>query len=130
MTVTSTVHDDNEALVHRYYELFNAHRWEDMAAMYAPTAQFKDPSLGPGIVPQSRAEIAAKYAGLAEVFPDLRDTIVAIYPSGPKHIIVEFVSTGTGPDGEAFELPICTIFTIENGLITGDFTYYDNFDEG
>ena len=59
----------------------------------------------------------------------LRNEIVQIYPSGEKHIIVEFVSTGTALDNSKFELPICTIFTIENGLITKDFTYFDNFDE-
>ena len=44
-------------------------------------------------------------------------------------MIVEFISTGTAEDGSQFELPICTIFTIENGKITKDFTYYDNFNE-
>lgn len=44
-----------------------------------------------------------------------------------KHITVESISTGTAADGSKFELPICTIFTIENGKITKDFTYYDNF---
>jgi hypothetical protein len=129
MTIDSSTEAGLEALVERYYAHFNAHRWEEMAAMYAPTAQFKDPSLGPGIVPQTRAQIIEKYAGMAEMFPDIKDTVVAIYPSGAKHIIVEFVSTGTGPDGMSFELPICTIFTVENGLITHDYTYYDNFED-
>jgi len=126
---TQNAAQQNEALVRKYYELFNAHRWEEMAAMYAPTSQFKDPSLGPGIVPQTREQIAKKYSELASMFPDIKDTVVATYPSGTKHIIVEFVSTGTAPDGSKFELPICTIFTVENGLITQDFTYYDNFGE-
>ncbi len=46
-----------------------------------------------------------------------------------KHITVESISTGTAADGSKFELPICTIFTIENGKITKDFTYYDNLGE-
>ena len=119
----------NEAIVRKYYELFNAHRWEDMAALYAETAQFKDPSLGPGVVSQTRRQIAKKYRDLAGAFPDIKDTVVAMYPSGSKHIVVEFVSSGTAPDGSKFELPITTIFTVENGLITHDFTYYDNFGE-
>lgn len=119
----------NEALVRKYYELFNAHRWDEMAALYAPTALFKDPSLGPDIVPQTREQIARKYRELAGTFPDIKDTIVATYPSGDRHVIVEFVSSGTAPDGSRFELPIATIFTVENGLITRDFTYYDNFGE-
>ena len=72
-------------------------------------------------------QIVKKYTELAELFPDVKDKIVQIYPSGDKHIIVEFISSGTAPDGLKFELPICTIFTIEKGFITKDFTYYDNF---
>jgi ketosteroid isomerase-like protein len=100
-----------------------------MANMYTETADFKDPTLGPGIVKQTRQQIIDKYSGLNEVFPDIHDQIIQVYPSGDKHIIVEFVSTGTAPDNSKFELPICTIFTIENGLIIKDFTYFDNFDE-
>ncbi len=61
-----------------------------------------------------------------QLFPDIRDEIIAIYPSGDKNVIVEFISTGTGPDGSMFALPVCTIFTIENGMITKDYIYYDN----
>jgi len=117
----------NEALVHQYFEHFNNHDWAAMAAMYAETSDFKDPSLGQGIVKQSQQQIIAKYAELQSTFPDVRDSILNVYSAGDKHIVVEFVSTGTAPDSSTFELPICTIFTIENGVITKDFTYYDNF---
>ncbi|MFH7002245.1 nuclear transport factor 2 family protein [Flavobacterium bizetiae] len=120
----------NEKLVKQYFEYFNKHDWKKMSEMYIETADFKDPSLGPGIVKQSRQEIEKKYAELNQIFPDLHDKVVQIYPSGEKHIIVEFISTGTAPDNSKFELPICTIFTFENGLITKDFTYFDNFEEG
>jgi ketosteroid isomerase-like protein len=120
---------NNQALVAQYYKHFNAHNWEQMAAMYAESAEMKDPSLGPDMVRQSRAEIAQKYGELAQMFPDVRDSVVAVYPSGDKHIIVEFISMGTAPDQSTFRLPICTVFTIEDGLITQDFTYYDNFGE-
>ncbi|MFH6963126.1 nuclear transport factor 2 family protein [Flavobacterium plurextorum] len=119
----------NEKVVKQYFEYFNSHNWKKMAEMYTETADFKDPSLGQGIVKQTRKQIEEKYAGLNEVFPDLKDSIVQIYPSGEKHIIVEFISSGTAPDDSKFELPICTIFTIENGMITKDFTYFDNFEE-
>jgi ketosteroid isomerase-like protein len=119
----------NEKLVQQYFEYFNKHNFEKMAAMYAATADFKDPSLGPGIVKQTRMQTTEKYTQLAKVFPDLHDQIIQIYPSGNNHVIVEFVSTGTGPGNEKFELPICSILTIEDGLITKDFTYYDNFNE-
>ena len=119
----------NEALIKQYFNHFNKHDWQKLANMYAETADFKDPTLGKGIVPQTRAQTIQKYSELNKVFPDLKDSIVTMYASGDKHIVVEFVSSGTAPDNSKFELPICTIFTIDGGLITKDFTYFDNFEE-
>jgi len=120
---------DNEKLVKQYFEHFNNHDWTRLAKMYAETSEFKDPSLGQGVIKQTRQEIFGKYSELNKIFKDLHDHIIQIYPSGEKHIIVEFVSTGTAPDSSKFELPICTIFTIEGGIITKDFSYFDNFKE-
>lgn len=118
----------NENVVKQYFEYFNKHDWKKMSEMYIETADFKDPSFGKGIVKQTRKQTEDKYAELNKFFPDLHDKIIRIYPSGENHIIVEFVSTGTAPDNSKLELPICTVFTIENGLITKDFTYFDNFE--
>jgi hypothetical protein len=117
----------NEKLVKQYYQHFNSHDWVKMANMYADSADFKDPSLGQGIVKQTRKQTIDKYSALNTVFPNIKDELVNIYPSDSNHIIVEFLSTGTAADKSTFKLPICTIFTIQNGLITKDFTYYDNF---
>ena len=120
---------ENEQLIKQYFKHFNNHNWEKMAAMYIENAAFKDPSLGKGIVKQTRKQIVTKYAELNKVFPNLHDSIIQTYPSGKNCIVVEFVSSGTAPDNSKFELPICTIFTIENGMIVKDFTYFDNFEE-
>lgn len=124
-----TEHGMNSAdFIRTYFDTFNRHDWDALASMYSPTATFKDPSLGVGLFKQSREDFVNKYRELSETFPDLKDTVVSIYPSGANTVIVEFVSTGTAPDGSQFELPICTIFEIEDGQITKDFTYYDNFE--
>jgi ketosteroid isomerase-like protein len=120
----------NQTIVKNYFDTFNRHDWAKMADFYTETADFKDPSLGKGIMPQTRAQTIKKYAELNQIFPDLHDEIMQIYPSGEKNVIVEFISSGTSPDGTKFELPICTILTLENGKITKDFTYFDNFEEG
>lgn len=120
---------ENEKLIENYFKLFNEHKWKELSELYVENAEFKDPSFGNGIVKQSKAEFVKKYTELNQVFPDLKDKVIQVYPSGDKNIIVEFVSTGTAPDQSKFELPISTIFTIENGKITKDFTYYDNFEE-
>ncbi len=120
---------ENVKLVSQYFEHFNNHEWVKMTKMYADTTDFKDPSLGQGIVKQTRQQTIDKYSQLSKIFPNLHDQVVQIYPSCDSHIIVEFVSSGTAADGTKFELPICTILTVENGLITKDFTYFDNFNE-
>ena len=119
------IQENNLALIEQFYNHFNANEWDKMANMYSDNADFKDPSLGTGIVQQT----IEKYSELNAIFEDLHDEVVQTYASGENHVIVEFVSTGTAPDQSTFELPICTIFTIENGKITKDFTYYDNFEE-
>ncbi|MFM9909109.1 MAG: hypothetical protein ACKVOW_07170 [Chitinophagaceae bacterium] len=100
-----------------------------MANIYVEVTDLKDPSLGQGIVKQTRQQTIEKYTELVKIFPDLHDQVNQTYPSGDNHIIVEFVSSGNGSDNIKFELSICTILTIEKGLITKDFTYFDNFDE-
>jgi len=120
---------ENEKLIENYFKLFNEHKWKELSELYVENTEFKDPSFGNGIVKQSKAEFVKKYTELNHVFPDLNDKVIQVYPSGDKNIIVEFISTGTAPDQSKFELPISTIFTIENGKITKDFTYYDNFEE-
>jgi len=120
---------ENKELIENYFKQFNNHNWKALSELYVENAEFKDPSFGNGTVKQSKAEFVKKYTELNQVFPDLKDKVIQVYPSGDQHIIVEFVSTGTAPDHSKFELPISTIFTIENGKITKDYTYYDNFEE-
>ncbi len=121
--------NSNEELVKQYFTYFNNHEWKKMAEMYSENAEFKDPGLGQGIVKQTHHQIIKKYSELNGIFTDIKDNVIKTYPSGKNHIIVEFISSGTAPDNSKFELPICTIFTIENGKITKDFSYFDNFEE-
>lgn len=121
--------EQNIQLVQSLFEHFNNHDWKEMASLYTNPAEFKDPSFGIDLVSQTNDEIIAKYDELNAIFSDIHDEVIQVYPSGINHVIVEFVSTGTAPDGSTFKLPICTILTIEKGKITKDFNYYDNFDE-
>ena len=97
-----------------------------MANLYSEKAEFKEPASGMVAHQKSKDMIIKEYSELQNQFPDVQDSVVAVYPSGDKNVIVEFVSKGTLPDQSKFELPICTIFTIENGKITKDYTYFDN----
>ncbi len=120
--------DTNVAVVQSMFDAFNAHDWEKMAAHYAENAEYLDPAYGKSYVKKSRAEIASKYKEMEAMFPDIHDELKGLYPSGNK-VFVEFVATGTAPDGSTFSLPIGGVLTIENGLIVRDATYYDNSQE-
>ena len=115
----------NVAVAQQMFNAFNKHNWQQMASFYADTAEFLDPSLGAGYVKQTHAQTAAKYAGLQQMFPDIYDEIIGMYPSGDK-VIVEFVSSGTMQDGAKLHMPICTVLTFADGKIVKDATYYDN----
>jgi len=54
---------ENEKIVRQYYEYFNNHEWKKMAEMYTEVSDFKDPSLGQGIIKQTRQQIIEKYSG-------------------------------------------------------------------
>lgn len=107
------------------FDAFNRHDWNAMAGFYTEPASFLDPSFGTGHVNKTRKEVAAKYADLEKMFPDVHDEVTGLYASGDK-VTVEFVSSGTAPDGSSFRLPIATILTFKDGLIVKDATYYDN----
>ena len=117
---------ENQTIIKQLYEHFNKHEWQKMANLYVEVTDFKDPSFGAEITKQTRQQTVEKYSEMAKMFPNIKDEVVQIYNSGNNVVVVEFVSTGTAPDGSKFKMPICSIYTIENGKIAKDFTYYDN----
>ena len=117
---------NNEKVAKELFVHFNNHDWQKMADLYIENAEFKEPASGMVAHQKSKDMIIKEYSELQNQFPDVQDSVVAVYPSGDKNVIVEFVSKGILPDQSKFELPICTIFTIENGKITKDYTYFDN----
>ena len=118
--------EDNVKVAKELFMHFNNHDWQKMANLYSEKAEFKEPASGMVAHQKSKDMIIKEYSELQNQFPDVQDSVVAVYPSGDKNVIVEFVSKGILPDQSKFELPICTIFTIENGKITKDYTYFDN----
>ena len=117
---------ENEKIAKQLFVEFNKHDWQKMANLYTENPEFKEPTSGMKPQLKSRAQIVKEYSEMQSMFPDVQNSVVAVYPSGKNKVIVEFVSKGTNPDKTKFELPICTIFTIENGKITKDYTNFDN----
>jgi steroid delta-isomerase-like uncharacterized protein len=117
--------DDNaRAIAQAMFDAFNQHDWSKMAGYYAADAEFLDPSYGKDYVKQTRQELVEKYAGMQQMFPDIKDDITAMHVAG-ETVIIQFTSHGSAPDGPTFQLPIVTVLTVRDGLITRDATYYD-----
>ncbi|HPM30489.1 MAG TPA: nuclear transport factor 2 family protein [Chryseolinea sp.] len=116
--------NDKVVLAQKMFDAFNQHRWDVMANYYSDSALFLDPAFGKTYLKQSRSQTVDKYARFQSVFPDIKDEIVAMYPSDDK-VIVEFVSRGTLISGVKLELPIVTVLTYKDSLIVKDATYYD-----
>ena len=117
---------NNEKVAKELFVHFNNHDWQKMADLYIENAEFKEPTSGMVAQKKSKTQIVKEYTALQQQFGDVQDSVVSVYPSGDKNVIVEFVASGNLPDKSRFQLPICTIFTIQNGKITKDYTYFDN----
>ncbi len=116
---------DNVVVVQQMFDAFNAHDWARMYSFYDPLARYLDPAFGLDYVTKTENEIVGKYTGMQKFFPDIRDSLTGVYPSGDK-VIVEFISMGKAADGTSFKLPIVSVLTLRDGKIITDATYYDN----
>lgn len=115
---------ENETLAREMFAAFNAHDWKKMSSYYSEKAQFLDPSLGIDYTSQTHEQLVDKYSGLQTFFPDIKDELTGVYSFDDK-VVVEFTSTGNSGDSLALKLPIVSILTFADGLITKDATYYD-----
>lgn len=126
MVSTKETSSENEKIAKQLFVHFNNHDWEKMADLYTENPEFKEPTSGMKPHVKSRNQIVKEYTELQKQMPDVNDSLIAVYPSGEDKVIVEFIASGTLPNKSKYQLPICTIFTIENGKITKDYTYFDN----
>ena len=124
-TKRENISNKNIELVNQYFEYLNKHDWEKMTEMYSNVADFKDPSLGNGIVKQTRLATSAKYQELVMEFPDLKREVLKKTVSDENTVVVDLIATGTAKDGTKMKLPMQTIFTFQNGKIIKDFSTHN-----
>ena len=122
VNLSSASGQDNETVVKAIFSAFNRHDWKSMLANYDSRAVFIDPSFEAPVNDQSK--ILAHHQEMVNYFPDIHDEIKSIFACRDI-VVVEFVAWGKGTDGRSFQLPICTVFTLRNGKVIRDATYYD-----
>lgn len=121
-----------ETLVRAHFDLLNRHDLDGLAAQYAPDAVLRSMSWegdhhGP-------AEARTAYERYFTASPDLRYRITNLVVA-PGVVTVEYTSVGTMQkpeagepsymDGKAYTLRNCTVFTVKNGKIIAESTYFD-----
>jgi hypothetical protein len=120
---TNSSEIENEKTIQKLFESFNQHNWQAMADCYADTATFLDPSLGVEFVRLTKADIVKKYADMEKQIPDIRDSVLVLIAK-ENQVWVEFISKGKLNDTTQIYIPIATHFTLENGKVIKDNTYY------
>lgn len=99
------------------FDAFNRHDWEKMESLYSDSVILQDPAYPGGKTGKE---------GMTEFYksvPDIHDAVESVTVEG-NVAVVEFISTGT-LNGQKFTLPICSVLTVENGMVVRDNTYYD-----
>lgn len=118
---------NNIEIAKKSFAAFNAHNWEEQAGYFSDTCQYLDPTYGDTHVVKSRIEKIEKYRKMEKMSPDIKDEITTIFGVADK-VVVQFISSGTAKTDQGdynWSLPICCVFTFQNGLIVKDETYYN-----
>ncbi len=114
----------NKRVASELYTQFNAHAWDQMAALYAEPCLMLDPHSGTSLVSRTKRQVADDHARLEKWSPNIQDSVLNMISSGDQ-VVVQFVSKGTTTDSVQWMLPICSVLTFKEGLIVKDEVYYD-----
>jgi steroid delta-isomerase-like uncharacterized protein len=123
---------DNELVVRRFYELFNAGDVEGAARTYASECEWDFPAFG--AVCRSRREVLDVCQGWKTAFPDGRVEVVNVVVSGDV-VVAEWDSHGTWsgplseeagePNGRRFRRRGCAVAEVHGGEIVRCRDYFD-----
>jgi ketosteroid isomerase-like protein len=113
----------NEDKARLIFQAFNEHDWDLMLSYYSKEAVFEDPSFERRV--SDPVFIKEHHRELQAYFEDIKDDVKHVYSCGDV-VVVEFISHGTGKNGEKLAMPICTVLTFRDGLVIRDATYYND----
>ena len=108
-------------VVHRYFELMNADRWDVFGEVWAEDAEHW--AVGGGSR-TGRDEIVAFYARLFRAWKVHDDRPTRFIPSGDT-VAIEVTFSGTMHDGRSLEFPAIDVIDVRDGLIARLTNWYD-----
>ena len=114
---------DPAATVRLKFAAFDRHDVSAIQGYYADDAVLRSPD-NPGLA--GNAPIGEVYRHIFEAIPDARDEIQSFDQSADK-VFVQFVMTGhfKGAAEQPVKVRIMSIYTVRDGRIVEDATYYD-----
>ena len=110
-------------LVRLKFAAFNKHDADAIEKIYASGATLHSPDY-PHLA--GNKQIADTYRGLFGAIPDAKDNLETL-ESSASHVYAQFVLTGhlKGAQDKPINVRIISVYTVKDGRIADDSTYYD-----
>jgi ketosteroid isomerase-like protein len=105
------------------FAAFNKHDVDAIEQIYASGATLHSPDC-PSLT--GNVQIADTYRKIFDAIPDAKDTLETLETSA-NHVYAQFVLTGhyNGAQDKPINVRIISVYTVKNGHIIEDSTYYD-----
>jgi steroid delta-isomerase-like uncharacterized protein len=123
--------NDTEALIHRYYEAFNAKDWEGMLACLAEDVRH---DVNEGDARGGRDKFRAFLAHMDTCYDETLTDMAVMVSRNERRAAAEFIVNGTykttdgdlpPAHGQRYRLPAGAFFEVEDGFIRRVTTYYN-----
>lgn len=123
--------NDTEALIHRYYEAFNAKDWEGMLACLAEDVRH---DVNEGGARGGRDKFRAFLAHMDTCYDETLTDMAVMVSRNERRAAAEFIVNGTYKTtdgdlpparGQTYRLPAGAFFEVEDGFIRRVTTYYN-----
>ncbi len=122
-TEDNTRYQELGELATQYMEQYNAHKWENLALLYAPSVELRLPLQEEGAVNLTQVDLVPILQNLERAYPDIRDSLVATHLSDGS-IILELVSMGISPMGDTLHDHSCKVLKVDStGHIIREYNY-------
>ncbi len=123
--------NDTEALIHRYYEAFNAKDWDGMLACLADDVRH---DVNEGDARGGRDKFRAFLAHMDTCYDETLADMAVMVSRNERRAAAEFIVNGTYKTtdgdlpparGQTYRLPAGAFFEVEDGFIRRVTTYYN-----
>lgn len=122
-TTTSAAETKSSDPIQRKFAAFNKHDAEAIEQIYASDATLRSPDY-PSLMGNVR--IADTYRKIFDAVPDAKDELETLERSS-NHVYAQYLLTGhlKGAQDKPLSVRIMSVYTVKNGHIIDDATYYD-----